>query len=627
MATPLEILQQYWHYDSFRPKQEEAIQSIMQGRDTLLMLPTGGGKSICFQVPALAQEGICVVVSPLVALMSDQVSQLRKRHIPATFITAALRDHEIEVILNQCVFGQIKILYVSPERFQSRLFIDHFRQMRLSLVAIDEAHCISQWGHDFRRSYLNLHLIRDLHPQVPLMALTASATPKVVDDICRLLHTRHVNIIQSTFFRSNLAYMVLPEEDKRGRLLRIVRHVGGCGIVYVRRRSDTQDIARFLQSHGITAEYYHAGLNAKERATRQQAWMQSSQCVMVATSAFGMGIDKPDVRFVVHLHIPASMEEYYQEAGRAGRDGKSSYAVLLHDAHDKDSLHHHLAQSFPPLPYIRNVYQALCNHYHIPIGGGEGLRQDFDAAEFCRSYGLEIVPFFAAARFLEREELLSLPDTPQAISQLFIPISKQDLYRFQVESSRYGDLLQTIIRLYGGLFTTFVNIYEREIARICHTSEQAVQDALSLLDKQKIVFYNKKSDKPQILFLSPRIPADNLHLSPENYQQVKDSAYQRANQMLHFVETTNQCRSQQLCAHFGESQSPLCGQCDICRQAPQADLPARIEQLLRAQPLTTQQLAQALNTPFDDTFVHHIQTLLDQEKLHLSPTLQLVWTE
>lgn len=636
MPSPKEILKQYWGYDSFRPLQEDIIQSVLSGKDTLALLPTGGGKSICFQVPALMKEGVCLVVSPLVALMKDQVNQLKHRHIKAAYLTSDMHHTQIEQVLNQCQYGNTKILYISPERLKSRTFVDHLRNMKLSMLAVDEAHCISQWGYDFRPSYLEIDIVREFHPRVPIIALTATATPEVVEDICRCLRFRGKNIFRQSFFRKNLAYMAIRDEDKRGRLIHILKTVNGSAIIYVRNRRRTQEIAQLLNNNGIPAEAYHAGMSQKERDTKQAVWTKSNRCIMVATNAFGMGIDKPDVRLVIHLDIPAFPEAYFQEAGRAGRDGQKAYAILLYEESDRQRLVEHVEQQFPPLNQIRNVYKAICNYYQIPVGSGASQRYDFDMEKLCDSYQLSPLLVFNATRFLEREGLIELPQRNETHSEVYAPISKEELYRFQVESSRYGDMITTMLRLYGGIFTDFTTISENEIARRCQTTPARVEDALSKLDKQGILSYKKKANKPQIIFLQPRIDTNSLYISQQNYAQLKETAIKRRDQMMAFVNDTTTCRSQLLCAYFGEKLEEECHICDICltrnsnkekNSIQKSSLRETIINELKKQQLTIKELSGIIDPMKQDDIATCIQELLDDGLLQVDSAFRLSLSE
>ena len=516
-----DILKKYWGFNSFRPLQEEIIDSLLQGCDTLALLPTGGGKSICYQLPALMLDGLCLVVSPLISLMKDQVQHLRDRGIKAACLVSGTTGIEQEIVYNNCIHGKIKILYVSPERLKQQSFIEHFRQMNVSFLAVDEAHCISQWGYDFRPSYLEIAKIRAYHPHIPILALTATATPFVADDIQRqLMFASTSRRYQSSFHRRNLAYMVFHEENKMGRLLRIAHNVGGSGIIYVRNRRRTHEIANQLVANGIRATYYHAGLEPKERDSAQRRWMQGEVNVIVATNAFGMGIDKPDVRFVVHLDIPSSIEAYFQEAGRAGRDGNKAYAVLLYNDSDLDTLQQNYEHNYPSLKQITNIYRAICNYYQIPVGSGTDCQFDFNYEALCNTYRFNLLEFFSATRMLEKEGLITIPDIDESQSRIYIPLSREEVYRFQVNQPRYSDLMTLLLRMYGGLFTEFVPISEQALARKLYYDPQQIRKMLLHMDALKSIVYRPKQTKPQIVFTSPRIDVNHLYLNESNYSEL-----------------------------------------------------------------------------------------------------------
>ncbi|MBQ1408922.1 MAG: RecQ family ATP-dependent DNA helicase [Bacteroidales bacterium] len=620
-----ETLKKYWGYDSFRPLQREIIDSVLAGNDTMTLLPTGGGKSICYQLPALMKDGITLVVSPLIALMKDQVTQLRSKHITAAAIYSGLHQHEIEAILNNCVFGKIKILYVSPERLQSRTFVDHLRQMPLSLLAVDEAHCISQWGYDFRPPYLEISSVRQYHPDVPIIALTATATPEVVSDIERQLQFRNTRLFQSSFSRPNLSYSVRRCDDKQGLLLRIIKNVGGSGIVYVRNRRRTVEIANMLNDKNIAAAAYHAGISIKERDERQKAWTESRQGVMVATNAFGMGIDKPDVRFVVHLDLPESPEAYFQEAGRAGRDGKKAYAVLLCNDGDQERLLGGLDTDYPELNYIKNVYRAICNYYQIPVGAGLDSRFDFELEKICNSYGLDYKRFFSSLKFLEREGLISLPDHSELQSKLFIPINKEELYRFQVSNKQAGDMMTTILRLYGGLFTDFTPISEQLIARRCGVAETQVHNTLFELNRLGIVYYQPKTIKPQIVFCTPRLDIKDIHISDQNYRQLRDAEKRRREAIIEYANNSSRCRSQWLINYFGEKRDQSCGLCDICieqrKKGAKENHEDEIMQHLAATSMNIKQLSATLPQIKREVLVEAVRSMLDRKLLEMDDGL------
>lgn len=626
--TPQEILTRYWGLESFRPLQEEVIQSVLEGKDTLVLIPTGGGKSICYQIPALLLDGICLVVSPLISLMKDQVQQLNSKGIKARCLTAGTNSLEQEIIFNNCITGNVKLLYVSPERLKQRIFREHFRRMKVSMIAVDEAHCISQWGYDFRPAYLDIAQIRAYHPQAPIIALTATATQEVAKDIQeKLLFKPQRSAFQTSFRRSNISFMVFQEMDKEGRLLRITQKVPGCGIVYVRNRRRTKEIASFLTGQGIPTAYYHAGLDPKERDIAQNRWMTGEVSVIVATNAFGMGIDKPDVRYVVHMDIPSSIEAYYQEVGRAGRDGQKSYAVLLYNENDLKNLQQNFETEFPSRQQIANIYRAICNYYQIPIGSGENCVFDFDMEGLCATYNIKILDLFAASRFLEREGLLSLPDRDDSESTIYIPISREDLYRFQIEQVRYCDLIALILRMYGGLFSDFVPISEKAIARRMYMSEEQIKNMLLHIDALKVINYKPKRTKAAIIFTSPRIDAKDLYLSDSNYKELKERALKRMDAMREYATDIDKCRMQQLLAYFGEENSEVCNSCDVCISHKKKDIAPTLREeiiaLLKSTPMRADILLAKLNNIDEKEAKTTLRQLIDEQIISINERLEL----
>ena len=601
----------------------------MGGNDTVALLPTGGGKSLCYQIPALASDGMALVVSPLIALMKDQVSQLRQKHITAASITSGMHSSETAAILNNSVFGNIKLLYVSPERLKDRTFIDHFRQMPIRLIAVDEAHCISQWGYDFRPPYLEIARIRQYHPAAPVIALTATATPDVVQDIEAKLEFRNGKLFQSSFARPNLSYSVVKSDDKQSLLLRIAHNSRGAGIVYVRNRRRTVEYARMLNDNDIPAAAYHAGLTMKERDKRQKDWLASKHGVMVATTAFGMGIDKPDVRFVVHMDLPESPEEYFQEAGRAGRDGLKAYAVLVYNDSDVDALRHGLERAFPPIEYIKNVYRAICNYYQIPVGSGLNSRFDFDIDKICNSYNLDYLSFFCAAKFLEREGLIALPEHNELMSRIQIIVGKEELYRFQLSNSKIGDMVSTMLRLYGGIFTDLTPISESIIAKRCGLNETNVANMLSELDRLGIAIYQPKTLRPQIIFCSQRIDIKDIHISDKNYRQLKDNSSARREAMIAYATSADECRSKMLLRYFGETESDDCHICDVCIArrkeaiASSFDLAAAIMNTLGNEKLTIRELAGRLPNASHDDIAAEVRRMLDKRLISMDENMKM----
>jgi len=620
-SNSLEVLKQYWGYASFRPLQAEIIGSVLQGRDTLALMPTGGGKSICFQVPAMMTEGICIVVSPLIALMKDQVDNLRKRGIEAIAVFSGMGKREVDIALDNCIFGKVKFLYLAPERLHGELVRERIRHMKVSLFAIDEAHCVSQWGYDFRPSYLQLAKLRELHPNVPFLALTATATPKVVIDIQEKLQSTASNVFRMSFRRENLAYMALDEEDKSGRMLRMLRKLGGSGVIYVRNRRETQEVARYLTNHGIPADFYHAGLDAADRSAKQERWTQNKTRVIVATNAFGMGIDKPDVRFVLHLDIPDSLEAYYQEAGRAGRDGKKAFPVLMYQQADRDRLWANLETDFPEVSFIQQVYHHLGNHYQIAYGAGKGLCVDFDLAGFAKKHKLDVLPTRSALKFLERDGWISLSEAVFIPSRFKFETTYDELYKFQVQSARYDPLIKLILRGYGGAFDYFVSINEFDIAKKLKIPRETVTDMLRGLEKQQLATYLTQTDAPQLTFLQPRMDHKNLFIDTAFIRERKAVKEEQIKAMYRYLDE-KECRSTVLQRYFGESASEPCGACDLClmrqhRHGIEEKLQAEIKALLSEKPMGIKELVDALSIGNDEVRLKVVRKLMDTERILL----------
>jgi ATP-dependent DNA helicase RecQ len=559
------ILKKYWNYSSFRPMQEEIILSVMEGKDTLALLPTGGGKSICFQIPALAKEGICIVISPLIALMKDQVDTLLLKKIPAATIHSGLHQREIELILRDCINGKIKFLYLSPERLKNELLKNCVRQMNVNLLAVDEAHCISQWGYDFRPSYLDIITFKEwLPPHVPVLALTATATKQVIKDIQVRLKFEKENVFRKSFYRENLTYFVLKEENKHKRLLQIITRTPGTGIVYVNLRRRAIEWADFLIRNNVSAEFYHAGLTIKEREERQNRWKTNKTKVIVTTNAFGMGIDKPDVRFVVHINVPSDLESYFQEAGRGGRDEQQAYAILLYDKTDIVDMRQIFEESYPPIETIRNVYQALCNFFQIPIGNGEGASFDFDAYTFTKKYKFKPLVAHHCLTFLERAGFISLTDAIKNISKIHIPISRDDLYRFQVANERYDNFIKFLLRHYAGLCSLFVPIVEKTISYYSGIPVDIVINVLKQLADKGVIIYQPHTENPRLTFLQDRIEDRYVVLSKQVYGDRKRMTEDRLDAMIHYITSAKRCRNKLLLEYFDEKHVVRCGKCDAC---------------------------------------------------------------
>ena len=569
-AATRAILTQYWGYPSFRPLQEDIVDSVMAGKDTLALLPTGGGKSICFQVPAMAMEGLCLVITPLIALMKDQVAHLVDQGIPAAAIYSGMHPDALELAYNQAAFGRLKFLYVSPERLQTDTFIEALKKMKVCLLAVDESHCISQWGYDFRPPYLKIADIRPYIPKAPVLALTATATAKVVDDIQLRLGFKKKNVFQSSFERENVTYNVCHEADKYGVLFRKLSAMAeGSALVYVRNRKRTQVIADWLNSVGISATFYHAGLDAKTRDQRQDLWMTGKVKVIAATNAFGMGIDKPDVRLVIHMDLPDSIEAYFQEAGRAGRDLKPSEAFLLVSPADIQKLKDDMAQSFPELERIKLIYNALGNYFNIPVGAGENVSYPFVINDFAKRYGFNIVEVFHTMKILEKEGFLMLSDSFDEPSKVMIKASRDDIYGFQVNNPQFSDLVKFMLRSLPGVMTDFVKINEETMASKLGTTPEKVTEQLKKLEAYNFLSYQPRNDKPQVLFLSEFVGTRHFGLSKENYYDRKKDAEERVKAVIDFVNNDEECRSVQLLRYFNEKTKKTCGRCDVCSK--QAD--------------------------------------------------------
>jgi len=558
-----------WGYDHFRPLQEDIILSVLSGKDTLALMPTGGGKSITFQVPALAMEGICLVITPLIALMKDQVDQLNRLKIKAMAIHSGMRAYEIDIALNNCVYGGYKFLYVSPERLNTRIFRARVSDMNVNLIAVDEAHCISQWGYDFRPSYLDISTLREILEDVPVMALTATATPEVCDDIQERLGFKQNNLFQKSFNRDNLDYLVVATEDKARELLKQVGQMEGCGIVYTRNRKKCRDLSLLLNEHEIPASYYHAGLKQTMRDERQQAWMKNQFRVIVATNAFGMGIDKPDVRFVIHMDLPDGPEAYFQEAGRAGRDDLHSSAILLYSPADKRVVEQRKAINFPGIPKIREVYRALCNFLQIPLGSGRGQQYDFEFGEFLHQYRFSAMVAHSSIQTLAREGYLVLTEAFHNPSRIKFQVERDKLYTFQVKNAGFDSFIKLLLRSYSGLFSQFVKIDESSLAKRSGLSREKVYSYLITLSKRQIINYIPRKELPVITFLEERLDDKNLLIAPDRYMFRKERYEKRIEEMLRYASSETFCRNQFLLSYFGQLDSPRCGRCDVCLEVEQ----------------------------------------------------------
>ena len=600
MLNPHEVLQQYWGFSKFRSMQLEIVESVLEGFDTLALLPTGGGKSLCFQVPALCIEKLCIVVSPLVALMKDQVENLEKRGIKAGMISSSMKAQEVDLMLNRCIDGELQFLYVSPERLKTERFLNAVNKLNLGLLAVDEAHCISQWGYDFRPSYLQIAEIRQFLPNVPIIALTATATPEVCIDIENKLLFKKNKRFKKSFVRPNLAYIVRHTEDKIAQLLRILEKVQGSSVVYVRNRKRCKEISDMLIEAGISASYYHAGLDGVTRNIRQLHWIEGSIRVIVCTNAFGMGIDKSDVRSVVHLELPDSPEAYFQEAGRAGRDGEKAFVVLLSDQGDKSDFEERFNRAFPGFDFIKTVYNWLGNYLQLPVGAGLEQSFSFNLGDFSLRYKQHPVDCYSAMRFLETEGLISLQENHFQPSRIFIPVSHHELYDFELQNPSYESLVKTLLRSYGGMFQEFIQIREIDLSERTQIPVNRLKEMLIFLNKSGIIQYVASNDEPQIYFTLARQHPERIPISMKRYEDRRIAARQRMEAMLNYVGENSQCRSSYLVAYFGEKNIRACGHCDICLEQSKNDhhvvtnnrMLSRLQSVLENGPMQPEKIAQ-----------------------------------
>ncbi len=614
------ILKQYWGYDHFRGIQEDIIRSVGEGHDTLGLMPTGGGKSITFQVPALSKPGLCLVITPLIALMKDQVNNLRGRGIKAAAVYSGMTREEIVVALENCIFGDYKFLYISPERLDTDIFRIKLRSMHVNLITVDESHCISQWGYDFRPAYLTIAQVRELLPGVPVLALTATATPQVVKDIQQRLGFQTENVFRMSFERQNLAYIVRRTESKTDELLHILNRTEGAAVVYTRNRKRTKETAQLLEASGISATFYHAGLTNAVKDERQKAWIDGKIRVMVATNAFGMGIDKPDVRLVVHLDLPDSPEAYFQEAGRAGRDGNKAYAVLLYARSDKTLLTKRIADTFPDKDYIRKVYEDIQYYYQMAMGDGRGCTFAFNLDEFCHNFKHFPVQADSALKILTRAGYLEYTNEQDNASRLMFTLRKDELYRIHENSEDTEKLLQCILRSYTGLFSDYAYINEETLALRTGLTRQQVYDTLLLLTRRHIVHYIPGKKTPYIIYTRERQEARRILLSKDVYEDRKENFTARIQAMIAYADSEDKCRSRMLLHYFGEQNSHNCGVCDVClqrhssglRQSEFDDIATEIRRQLASGPLFPDELRRRIDAP-SDRFRQVLAFLLEQE--------------
>lgn len=620
-----EILKKYWGYDTFRPLQDQIIQSVADGNDTLGLMPTGGGKSLTFQVPTMACEGICIVVSPLIALMKDQVQNLKEKGIKAELLYSGLSMHEIENILDKCMFGNVKFLYISPERIGSDVFRKKVIRMNVCLIAVDESHCISQWGYDFRPSYLKIIQLRELLPKVPVLALTATATLDVVNDIQEQLGFPKKNVFRKSFERDNLIYLVRDIEDKQRYLLKILTKQKGSSVVYVRSRKRCKEIAEFLKLNKIKAEFYHAGLNNNLKDYRQERWRIGKVQVMVATNAFGMGIDKADVRTVVHMDLPDSLEAYFQEAGRAGRDGKRAYAVLLYSKPDRVKLLKRISTSFPPKETVLRVYQALGNFLQVAEGAGKNAVFDFDLGTFCQNFKFNVLQAFSALKILQRAGYVELTDDLEHETRIHFAVHRDDLYRFQVANKELDAFVKFLLRSYTGLFTDYVPINLDTLSKKAKVDKEVLVEYLKELSKHKILKYIPRKKTPFLIYTQERLPQSFIKLSKEVYQDRKENLEEKIQAVIAYAESENTCRSKYLLEYFGQKNAPKCGKCDICKENEEQGIgkedyekiKASIFELIHQKEMKVEELVRAIDAR-EEKILEVIRILIDQEDLFLS---------
>lgn len=624
------ILKQYWNFDAFRPLQQEIIESVSKGRDTLGLMPTGGGKSLTFQVPTMAMEGLCLVVTPLIALMRDQVDNLKTRGIRAEMICTGMTREEILTVLDNCAFGPVKFLYVSPERLSTDLFIKRLSSLTICLIAVDEAHCISQWGYDFRPSYLKIAEIRQHLPGIPVLALTATATPDVINDIQNKLLFEQPNCFTQNFARHNLAYVVREADDKLPQLATILHRVSGAAIVYVRSRAKTKEVAGFLQENGFTADFFHAGLPQHIKDERQVAWKTGGCRVIVATNAFGMGIDKPDVRLVIHLDLPDSPEAYFQEAGRAGRDGQKAYAVILYSKSDGAKLKRRVSDSFPDKQRVLDTYNSLGNFYELAVGSGFEAVYPFDLQAFCKAYGLPLNMSYHALKMMEQAGYIVLSDALDNPSRLMFTVTKEDLYQLQSGSPESERIIQMTLRSYTGLFADYVHINEDLIARRAESTREAVYTLFSHLSKARTVSYIPAKKTPFITFTRSREDTKYVVLGKDVYETRKERFEKRIAAMLGYAEESHVCRSRQLLAYFGQRQEQPCGMCDVCLDEKKKGITSaafekyteRIEELLSKENMTLKELVMRSGLP-EKEVTAVVRFLQDNGRLFINDKQQI----
>lgn len=611
--TAAEVLKQYWNYDSFRPKQEDIVNSVLSDRDTLAMLPTGGGKSICFQVPALVKEGLCLVISPLIALMKDQVQNLRKKGITAFAIYSGMSRKDVISTFKLAATGNCRFLYVSPERLETDLFREFLPALHVCLIAVDEAHCVSQWGYDFRPPYLRIADIREELPGIPVLALTATATPSIREDICRKLKMENPGIFIESFLRPNLSFSAHHTTSVINKMLDILRRLDGSSIIYCRNRRRTKEISDLLTMHGITSDYYHAGLSQEDRSQKQERWMKNEVRVIVCTNAFGMGIDKSDVRLVIHAEVPDNLENYYQEAGRAGRDGKKSYAVLLYNEDMLEELAQQHKLQFPETEYIRQIYQGLANYMQVPLGT-EQVSYPFDLNDFLKKFSFQSKPAQAAMQALQQEGFISLNDPVFSPATIYFICDRQVLNQFEEENPLLEPLIKVLLRSYGGIYDQPVNIHEKTLSSLLGWTQEEIVKGLNRLHQFQIVDYNARKETPQVYYNQPRRKSADIHIDEHAYRFRKEQFIKRVKGILDYVQTKT-CRSKAIAEYFGEEGAEACGICDNCVRKEKEKLsPAEFEAIYQKLRTGTQKLSLtpgALFDQFADIHFEHLRKVID----------------